>query len=266
MNAELHHSLRSHKTAVGLFLLLAISAGAEPDQQLPLLPEYWQPVPPVVTVGADGIPSDAKVLFDGKSIAAWHSDVPGSPGWKIEGGVLVVTRGAGNLWTNEAFGDVQLHVEWRCPIMSEETGQRRGNSGVFFMGLYEVQIMDSFENATFVNGQAASIYKQFAPLVNASRRPLEWQSYEIVFIAPRFAESGEVVSPARVTVFHNGVLVHHDVALSGPTLHRGAVKYHPHEQRLPLMLQNHYGDPVAFRNIWIRKLQPPLRLEDNRAR
>ena len=164
--------------------------------------------------------------------------------------------------TKRAFGDVQLHLEFRTPAKVEGAGQGRGNSGVFFMGLYEIQILDSWQNPDYVNGQNASIYKEHAPLVNVSRPPGEWQVYDAVFIAPRFAVDGKLLSPARITVFHNGVLVQHDVVLTGPTPNGPTYKlpklppYAAHAARLPLMLQDH-RNPTAFRNIWVRELQLP---------
>ncbi len=164
--------------------------------------------------------------------------------------------------TKQNFGDVQLHLEWRAPSDPKGKGQDRGNSGVFFMGLYELQILDSWENPTYVNGQAASIYKEHAPLVNVSRAPGEWQVYDAVFIAPRFSDDGKLLSPARITAFHNGVLVQHDAILTGPTPN-GATFHQPtlpayaaHPQKLPLLLQDH-RHPVAFRNIWVRELALP---------
>jgi hypothetical protein len=158
--------------------------------------------------------------------------------------------------TKQAFGDVQLHLEFRTPAKVVGDGQGRGNSGIYFMGLYELQILDSWQNPTYANGQAASIYKQIPPLVNASRQPGDWQSYDVVFIAPRFAADGKLLRPARMTAFHNGVLVQHDVTLRGPTVFRGEPKYSPHAAKLPLLLQDH-RNPVAFRNIWVRELSLP---------
>ncbi len=228
------------------------------------LTEVWHPVPPVVNAPAGGVPSDAIVLFDGKSLDAWEPVRAGEAGWKIEDGAMIVVPKAKpcDLRTRQSFGDVQLHLEWRAPGEIRGTGQDRGNSGVFFMGLYELQILDSWENPTYVNGQAASVYKEHAPLVNASRRPGEWQVYDVVFIAPRFSTEGRLLSPARLTAFHNGVLVQHDVTLTGPTpngatFHQPTLPaYRTHPAKLPLQLQDH-RDPVAFRNIWVRELNLP---------
>ncbi len=216
--------------------------------------EAWTPVPPVVSAPEGGIPSDAIVLFDGRNADAWEPVSPGSKGWKVADGVLTVVPHSGYQRTKASFGDIQLHVEFREPAIVKGNGQGRGNSGVFFMGLYELQILDSYRNPTYVNGQAASIYKEYAPLVNASRPPGEWQAYDAVFVAPRFGKDGVLISPARATVFHNGVLVLYDVKLTGPTLWIGVPHYAPHAARLPLELQEH-GDAVSFRRIWVRELK-----------
>lgn len=197
-------------------------------------------------------PSDAIVLFDGSGLGAWTSD-GGPAAWRVENGELVA--GGGNLATRGAFGDCQLHLEWASPIEPKGDSQARGNSGVFLMGRYEVQVLDSWDNETYADGQAAALYGQYPPLVNASRPPSEWQSYDIVFRAPRF-EGERLLEPARVTVFHNGVVVHHARELLGATRHREVATYEPHAAELPLALQDH-GDPVRFRNIWIRRLALP---------
>ena len=220
--------------------------------------EVWTPIPAVITAPASGIPSDAIVLFDGKSLSAWESaKTPGTPApWKIEGDALVCAPKSGSIRTKAAFGDIQLHVEFRTPAEVKGDSQGRGNSGVFFMGLYELQVLDSYNNPTYVNGQAGAIYKQHIPLVNASRKPGEWQTYDAVWIAPRFAADGQLVSPGRATVFHNGVLVQHDVFLRGPTTHRGTPPYKAHAPKLPLELQDH-NNLTAFRNIWVREIALP---------
>jgi hypothetical protein len=226
--------------------------------------EVWAPVPPVVSALPGRAPSDAMVLFDGTSLAAWEPVRPGGQPWKIEDGAMVIVPAAQpcDQQTKQVFGDVQLHLEWRCPAVVNGEGQARGNSGVFFMGLYELQILDSFENATYVNGEAGAVYKEHAPLVNAARKPGEWQSYDAVFVAPRFAPDGSLLHPARMTVFHNGVLVLYDVVLTGPTpngptFHQATLpEYHAHAAKLPLLLQDHRA-PVAFRNIWVRELVLP---------
>ena len=218
-----------------------------------------RPQPPIVTPGAfvaSAPPSDAIVLFDGRSLANWGSaDHAGEPAkWKVADGYVEVVAGTGGIESKPAFGDVQLHVEWRAPTPPKGESQERGNSGVFLMGRYEVQVLDSYHNVTYPDGQAGAIYGQFPPLVNASRPPGEWQTYDIVFHRPRFDDAGRVTRPARMTVLHNGVLVQDNVELSGPTAHQSRPPYAKHADALPLMLQDH-GDPVRFRNIWARKLE-----------
>lgn len=231
------------------------------------LTEVWTPVPPVVSTPATGAPSDAIVLFDGTSLDAWEPVLADGKPWKIEDGAMTIvpTRAPAkpcDQRTKQAFGDVQLHLEWREPADVRGQDQNRGNSGVFFMGLYEVQVLDSHNNPTYVNGQAAAVYKEHAPLVNASRPPGEWQVYDIVFVAPRFDAEGKLTRPARVTAFHNGVLVQHDVVLTGPTPNGPTFEqptlppYAAHPAKLPLVLQDH-RNVVAFRNIWIRELNLP---------
>ncbi len=217
--------------------------------------EVWEPVPPVVTPGLWTLPpSDAIVLFDGSGLDQWESVDGGPAPWQVTEGVLVVKAGTGDIQTRMAFGDVQLHIEWKTPVdTAGREGQARGNSGVFLMGLYEVQVLDSYRNRTYSNGQAGAIYKQHIPLVNACRPPGEWQSYDIIFTAPRFGADGSVEQPAFFTVFHNGVLIHNHVEVKGPTVWIGEPKYAPHPDKLPLRLQDH-GNPVAYRNIWIRPL------------
>ncbi|HWA09984.1 MAG TPA: DUF1080 domain-containing protein [Opitutaceae bacterium] len=231
------------------------------------LTEVWSPIPPVVTAPPAGVPSDAIVLFDGRNLDEWEPARPDGKPWKIEDGVMVVIPTAAparptDQQTKRVFGDLQLHLEFRTPATVKGDGQDRGNSGVFFMGLYELQILDSYNNPTYVNGQAGAAYKEHAPLVNASRGPGEWQTFDAVFIAPRFADDGHLLSPARLTAFQNGVLVQHDVAFTGPTPNGPTYNlpklppYAPHAARLPLLLQDH-RTPVAFRNIWVRELNLP---------
>jgi hypothetical protein len=224
-----------------------------------------RPRPPAVDPGPPGPPapppSDALLLMDGSGLGEWLSQSGGEPGWRVGDGYVEVMGGTGSIRTRREFGDVQLHLEWASPgeVMGE--GQNRGNSGVFFMGRYEIQILDSWENDTYPDGQAAALYGQAPPLVNASRRPGEWQTLDIVFRRPHFGEDGAVIRPARATVFHNGVLVHDAVAFTGATVHARAAEYRPHEDRGPILLQDH-GDPVRFRNVWVRELtdsSPPGR-------
>ena len=200
-------------------------------------------------------PSDAIVLFDGRDLSAWRStdSTHGPARWKVENGYMEVVAGTGGIETAQGFGDVQLHVEWASPVTPTGEGQNRGNSGVFLMQRYEVQVLDSYGNVTYPDGQAAALYGQFPPAVNASRKPGEWQTYDIVFRRPRFDEGGKLVTPARITVLHNGVLVHDNVTLTGATAHRRRPPYEAHPDRLPISLQDH-GHPVRFRNIWLREL------------
>ena len=235
--------------------VLTVAAGAQERGALPPpeKTEVWKPTPATVDPGRPGhAPADAIVLFDGTGLSEWRGRA-GEPGWRVADGAMTVVPGTGNLTTRRGFGDVQLHIEWRTPAEIVGESQGRGNSGVFLMGLYEVQVLDSWQNPTYVNGQAASVYKQHIPLVNASRGPGEWQTYDIIFTAPRFTDAGDLESPATVTVLHNGVLVQNHVTLEGPTVFRGAPSYEAHADRLPLMLQDHRND-VSYRNIWVREL------------
>ena len=216
-----------------------------------------RPRPPVVDPGPERAPvpppADAIVLFDHGSLSAWRQH-DGSPArWAVDGDSFAVEPGTGNIVTARAFGDCQLHVEWAAPTPPNGLGQERGNSGVFLMGLYEVQVLDSYHNDTYPDGQAAAVYGQFPPLVNASRPPGRWQSYDIIFHRPRFDASGAVTSPARLTVFHNGVLVQDNVALSGPTANKERPPYHVTPDSLPLELQDHHNR-VRYRDIWIRPI------------
>jgi hypothetical protein len=236
-------------------LLTALAAHAHAQTEVdPNLTEVWEPVPRVVIPGrGTAAPSDAIVLFGGDDLSEWESVAGGPAKWSVGSGALTVSKGTGNIRTRQVFGDCQLHIEWRAPEKIEGEGQGRGNSGVFLQGRYEVQVLDSYDNATYVNGQAASLYKQYVPLVNASRKPGEWQTYDIYFRAPRFSADGTLRKPAYVTVVHNGVLVQDHVAIKGGTVNRGASSYARHDAKEPLVLQDH-GNPVSYRNIWIREL------------
>ena len=248
--------------AVFMSLIQSLGAAAAAAQS----PTDWpihsmtRPQPRVVDPGPfPGMrrpPSDAMVLFDGSSLSAWRlADAPDQPArWKIGDGYMEVVAGGGNIATTSAFGDVQLHIEFMAPAPAHGEGQERGNSGVFLMGIYEVQVLDSYQNPTYADGAAAAVYGQYPPLVNASRPPGEWQTYDIVFHRPRFDPSGNVTTRARMTILHNGVLVQDDVVLTGPTAHKQRPPYVQHADRLPLILQDH-GDPVRFRNVWARDLE-----------
>jgi hypothetical protein len=210
--------------------------------------KVW-PEPKVVEPGTtdDRPPADAIVLFDGKELSQWE----GGERWKIEDGVATV-RGAG-IQTKRSFGDCQLHLEWASPEKVTGSGQGRGNSGVYLMGRYEIQVLDSYNNHTYPDGAAGALYKQQPPLVNASRKPGQWQSFDIIFKAPRFDKNGKLTRPGYVTVLHNGVLIQNHTEIEGTTAWDRAPAYEAHAEKQPLQLQDH-GNPVRYRNIWIREL------------
>jgi hypothetical protein len=242
------------------FALLAIFSIGLAVMSLAQAPMKWEvhdpsrPVPAVVTPGENGQPpSDAVVLFDGKDASKWTGEKGAPFGWKVENGYMEVKPDTGSISTKDSFGDCQLHVEFSTPVPATGESQHRGNSGVFPMGFYEIQVLDSYQNKTYADGQASALYGQYPPLVNASRPPGQWQTYDIVFHGPRFAADGKLLRPARVTVLHNGVLTQDNVELTGPTAHRERPAYKPHPAKLPLSLQNH-GNPVRYRNVWIREL------------
>ncbi len=237
-------------------------------EDTPFLPDSkWRvhdgnrPQPRVVTPGTfstqdqPGVPpSDAIILFDGTDLSRWVSSRDGGEArWKVENGYMEVVAGTGDIETKEHFGDCQLHLEWCAPAEVRGEGQGRGNSGVFLMGLYEIQVLDCYQNPTYPDGTTAAIYGQYPPLVNACRKPGEWQTYDIIWEAPRF-DGDRLVRPAYVTVLHNGIVVHNHTPLIGPTTHRQVLPYKPHPPVGPLRLQDH-GDPVRFRNIWYRVLK-----------
>ena len=247
-------------TCLGASSLLAQAAKGRPEDT-----EVWTPVPRVITPGRiDGAPpSDAIVLFDGHDLSQWVSVNDRGPArWTVSDGVITVNKATGNIETKRSFTNYQLHIEWRVPEGITGAGQARGNSGVFLASTgpgdagYELQVLDSYDNKTYVNGQAASIYKQYPPLVNAMRKPGEWNTYDIVWTAPTFRDDGSVATPASVTAFHNGVLVQNHVVLKGETLYIGAPSYKKHGPAA-IKLQAH-GDPsapISFRNIWVRELE-----------
>ena len=250
-------------------LLAALVLGSIPQlaraQQPTAKPEdteIWAPEPKIVTPGPTDAspPSDAIHLFDGRDLNAWSKAGTNDPaGWHVHDGIVTVDKKAGDIVTRQRFTNYQLHLEWQVPMNVTGTGQARGNSGVFLVSFpnsfYELQIMDSYDNKTYVNGQAASIYKQSAPLVNAMRKPGEWQTYDVVWTAPTFHADGGLRTPGRVTAFHNGVLVQNDYAVKGNTPYIGPPTYTAHGPA-PIALQAH-GDPsppISFRNIWLREL------------
>ncbi len=212
----------------------------------------WQE-PPLVTPGAsdNAPPSDAVVLFDGSNLDAWEN----GDKWLVQDGIATAQQSA--ITTRQHFGDIQLHIEWSAPTEIRGEGQGRGNSGCYLMGLYEVQILDSFQNQTYFDGQAGSVYKQIPPMANAMRKPGEWNTYQIVFNSPRFLGNGDVDKPASVTLIQNGVLLLNHFELYGPTSYTDAPHYKPHAETGPISLQFH-GDAVRFRNIWLRELKPPV--------
>lgn len=245
-------------TASGL-VSLGFAACAEdiPDWKKAEATEVWSPMPAVVDAPEGKAPSDAIVLFDGTDLSAWRDDKGGAARWTVSDGAMTVSKGGGDIFTRQDFCDVQLHVEWRTPAEvtqggKELTGQGRHNSGVFLQDRYEVQVLDSYRAETYPNGQAGAVYKQSIPLVNASRAPGQWQVYDIIYRAPKFDAAGTVTRPATITVLHNGVLIQDHFEIKGPTVWIGTPPYEAHGCA-PLRLQDH-GNPVSFRNIWIRTL------------
>lgn len=251
-------------TAVSI--LLALTLQAQNQSGDPKATEVWSPKPPVVTPGTtpQDAPSDAIILFGGKDLNEWVSGNDSSKAalWTVSDGSFTVKKGTGSIQTRRRFLDYQLHVEWKIPSVISGSGQSRGNSGVFLASTgagdqgYEIQVLDNFKNETYVNGQAASIYKQYIPLANACKEPGQWQTFDIVWTAPRFKEDGSLLSPARVTAFHNGVLVQNNVELKGATVYIGQPDYKKAHGASSIKLQDH-GDPsepISFRNIWIRPL------------
>ena len=236
------------------FLAFFCSLGLFAQEWHSSLTSVWEPVPPVISPG-DGTapPSDAIILFDGKDMDQWEKPDGGPCEWKLADGAMTVVKGTGFIQTKQSFGDIQLHLEWRAPAEVVGEGQGRGNSGVYIQGRYEIQILDCFENTTYVNGQTGAVYKQHIPLANACRPPGKWQTYDIIFVAPRFKEDGSLFSPATVTVLHNGVLVQNHAVILGTTENVGLPVYKAHPQKLPISLQDH-SNPVSFRNIWVREL------------
>ena len=209
----------------------------------------WPEPKLVETSAPGGVPSDAVVLFDGKDLSKWKN----GENWEIKDGVATTKKS--EISTKESFGDCQFHLEFATPEKIEGKGQGRGNSGIYFMGKYEVQILDSHENPTYFDGQCASIYKHTPPMVNASRKPGEWQTYDIIFEAPKFGEDGKVTKPCYITVIHNGVVVQNHFELIGGTYYDRPAAYTKHAERLPIHLQYH-NNPMRFRNIWLREIVP----------
>jgi hypothetical protein len=244
------------KTNFILLFLLLITLNAEAQRGDPKLTEVWSPVPKVLTPGkaVGDAPSDAIILFNEKKDTINWVSKDGKPfNWKADNNILTVVPFSGDLRTKQSFGDCQLHIEWRTPAEVKDSGQGRGNSGVFLMSRYELQVLDSYKNTTYSNGQAGSIYKQHMPMVNVCRPPGEWQTYDIIFTAPQFYKDSTLKSAAHMTVFQNGVLIQNNVELWGAMQFVGIPKYEMHATKEPLLLQDHHN-LVSFRNIWIREL------------
>ena len=246
-------------------ILVTINANAQQTAK-PEDTEVWSPVPKIITPGKkifSDPPADAIILFDGKNLDQWVStnDSTKPAGWIVRKGILTVNKPSGNIQTRQSFQDYQLHLEWRIPKNITGSGQARGNSGLFLASIgkgdagYELQILDSYNNLTYVNGQAGSIYKQYPPLVNANLPPGEWQHYDVIWTAPRFNDDGSLKTPGRVTAFFNGILVQNNVELKGSTVYIGKPSYQKHGPS-PIKLQAHgdKSEPISFRNIWIRPL------------
>lgn len=251
---KLPHSTITPRRLLATSLLFAGFALATSSTQL-VAQEYlngikWEK-PPIVDPGNSDAapPSDAIVLFDGSDASAWLN----ADKWTISDGNLVT--GKGQITTKESFGDCQLHIEWSAPTPAKGSGQGRGNSGIFLMGRYEIQVLDSYDNETYYDGQAGAIYKQTPPMVNAMRPPGEWNTYDIFWTAPRFAEDGSLTSPAYITAVHNGVLILNHFALLGDTPYNRPPRYTAHPPTGPISLQDH-GNPVRFRNMWVREIKP----------
>lgn len=236
-------------TASFALALLAVPSASAVE----FLPGIEWPEPAIVTPGEQNsqAPADAIVLFDGKDLSQWKN----ADGWSVVDGNMVV--GKGNVTCKPTFGDCQVHIEWSSPTPAKGSGQNRGNSGLYLMGIYEMQILNSYENKTYFDGQASSIYKQTPPLVNAMRKPGEWNTYDVIWTRPRFNKDGSVKTPAYITALHNGILTLNHFELQGNTPYNHAAYYTAHEDKLPIRLQDH-GSPVRYRNIWVRETKPMI--------
>ncbi|HKX30437.1 MAG TPA: DUF1080 domain-containing protein [Blastocatellia bacterium] len=238
-------------TGAVIALLGCVVLSYNPTPQIPEPKEE----PKIIDPGdASHAPSDAVVLFDGKDLSNWASARDGNAAqWEVKDGAFVVKAGTGDIKTKREFEDFQLHIEWATPSEVKGEGQGRGNSGIFLQGRYEVQVLDSYNNKTYFYGQAGSIYKQYPPQVNACRKPGEWQTYDIIYHAPIFGESGKVKKKATVSVLHNGVLIQDHAEIYGPTTHEPVFPAYTKHGKGPITLQDH-GNPVRYRNVWIREL------------
>ena len=242
---------------IQLLFLASLSAFSQSKPRETLdssVTEVWDLKPVKVTPGKNpgDAPSDAIIIFDGKDLSNFTTLDGAVAKWDVKDGALTVSKGLGDIKTKKQFGDIQLHIEWRSPEVIEGDGQGRGNSGIFFQERYELQVLDSYESITYSNGQAGSIYKQTIPLVNATRKPGEWQVYDVIYNAPVFSENGRVLSPAVITVLHNGILIQNRTQIWGPMEFKGLPVYQSHG-KASLRLQDH-GNPVSYRNIWVREL------------
>jgi hypothetical protein len=252
-------SYRDYNTSMRHLLIFVLGVitstmGFSQDKPAPETTEIWEPEPKIIKPGKtdSGPPSDAIILFDGKNLDSWTDKDGKNATWTVADGAMTVAKGAGDIKTRQTFGDIQLHIEWRTPSKVEGDGQGRGNSGIFLSERYELQVLDSYNNRTYSNGQAGSIYKQSMPLVNASKGPGEWQSYDVVYRAPQFNGDGSLKSSGRITVFHNGVLIQNNTEIQGTTEYIGKPKVQAHGKG-SILLQDH-GNPISFRNIWVREL------------
>ncbi|WP_284218116.1 3-keto-disaccharide hydrolase [Agaribacter marinus] len=233
-----------------LVVTSTLSAAFAVDEYNPKDTEVWTPTPKEVKPYP--FPSDAIVLFDGNNLDQWHGH-KGPADWDVHNGITTIKPGATGIATKEKFCDMQLHIEWRTPEKDpERSGQRQGNSGIYIQGKYELQVLDSYQNPTYVNGQAGSIYKQSIPLVNASLPPMQWQTYDVIYKAPRFSDSGELLEKANITVLHNGIVVQNNVEIQGRTQHKGPPYYEAHGCE-SIYIQNK-NIKVSYRNIWARHL------------
>jgi len=242
----------------------AFAAGVGYDNTPQIPGQKWKvhdknrPNPPIVEPGESfshqaPAPADAVVLFDGKDLSKWKGGKDGKAPWKVENGYFEVVKGTGDIQTQEKFKDFQLHFEWSAPNPPKGESQGRGNSGLFLHGLYEVQVLDVYNNKTYADGQAGGLYGMWPPLHNAMKKPGQWNTYDVIFEGPLFDTEGKVTRKASVTVIHNGVALHHKQEFNGPSGHQNTPKYFKYDGTGPIRLQDH-GDPVRFRNIWIRSL------------
>jgi hypothetical protein len=244
--------MNQRKITIYSILLTSLSAFAQITD--PKATEIWEPQPRIVTPGVNSAaPSDAIVIFDGKDLANFSSLDGSAAKWDVKDGIFTVVKGTGDIKTKQAFGSIQLHIEWRTPDIVDGEGQGRGNSGIFLMERYELQVLDNYNNKTYANGQAGSIYKQTMPLVNACKKPGEWQVYDVIFSAPKFNKDGQIIFTARITALHNGILIQNNTEIKGPSEYIGLPVYKAHD-KAPIKLQDH-GNPISYRNIWIREIE-----------